>query len=45
MAAQGAHRMVRFFEVATPVLTTEQRGKLVDHLSEHLSHIEASPNT
>jgi Spy/CpxP family protein refolding chaperone len=33
-AHSGAARMVRFYEIATPVLTPDQRSKLADHLRD-----------
>lgn len=40
LASWGATRMARFYEVATPVLTPDQRTKLADHLREHTTHEE-----
>jgi Spy/CpxP family protein refolding chaperone len=38
VAARGATRMARFYEAVTPVLTPEQRAKLVVLLREHAAH-------
>lgn len=41
MAAWGTGRLVRFCEAVNPVLTSEQRSKLVGLLREHMGHHEA----
>jgi Spy/CpxP family protein refolding chaperone len=38
LAARGATRMARFYEAVDPVLTPEQRAKLVLSLREHATH-------
>jgi len=43
LASWAAARMARFYEIATPVLTPEQRTKLAEHVREHLNHEEAPP--
>jgi Spy/CpxP family protein refolding chaperone len=38
LAAQGARRMVVFYETVAPLLTAEQRTKLAEHLRQHAGH-------
>lgn len=40
LASWGAARMARFYEIATPVLTADQRTKLAEHMREHATHEE-----
>ena len=42
LAAQGASRMVLFYEAVTPQLTPDQRTQLADDLREHLTHQKAN---
>ena len=42
MAAWGVTRMVRFYEIVTPLLTPEQRTKLAEHLRERLKDPHAA---
>jgi Spy/CpxP family protein refolding chaperone len=38
VVGQGATRMARFIEAATPILTPDQRAKLAGNLRDHLNH-------
>jgi Spy/CpxP family protein refolding chaperone len=45
VAHSGAARMARFYEVAAPVLTPEQRTKVAEQLRDHLAEPQASSGT
>ncbi len=38
LAAQGAKRMAIFYETVTPLLNSEQRATLAEHLRQHANH-------
>jgi Spy/CpxP family protein refolding chaperone len=42
LAVRGATRMACFYEAASPLLTPDQRAKLVDSLREHATHVDAA---
>jgi Spy/CpxP family protein refolding chaperone len=44
-ARSGAARMARFYEVAAPVLTPEQRTKVAEQLRDHLTEPQATSGT
>jgi Spy/CpxP family protein refolding chaperone len=39
LATRGSMRMAMFYETVTPLLTSEQRTKLAEHLRERASHL------
>ena len=45
VAKSGASRMARFYEVAAPVLTPEQRTKVAEQLRDHLTEPQAISGT
>jgi Spy/CpxP family protein refolding chaperone len=45
VAKSGAARMARFYEIAAPVLTPEQRTKVAEQLRDHLSEPQATSGT
>jgi Spy/CpxP family protein refolding chaperone len=45
IAKYGTARMVRFYEIVTPLLTPEQRTKFADHLKQRLNDRHATAST